>query len=299
MNKKRFIYLLLLSKLLLLSCGNNDNEYDASGTFEATETIVSAEANGKILALNMNEGDLLKIGQQIGYIDSTQLYLSKLQLLKNQKAVLSGRPEIDPQLKALESEKASAVSDKKRIEILVQGNVASQKQLDDAQMRIAVLQSKIEATKSSLSTTTSALNDQGATVGAQLDLLQDQLRKCKIINPIDGTVLTKYTAVYEMAIMGKPLYKIANLSTMILRVYVTADQLSQLKINQTVKVFVDFGKDKTKEYSGRITWISDQSEFTPKTIQTKDERANSVYAIKITIPNDGYLKIGMYGGIKI
>lgn len=299
MNHKLIAINLLLLGTVLFSCNNKENDFDASGTFEATETIISAEANGKILALNINEGDVLKQGQQIGYIDSTQLHLSKLQLIKSQRSILSGRPNIKPQLEALESEKSSAVSDKKRIEILVKGNVASQKQLDDANTRIAVLQSKIEATKSSLTTTTTTLNEQGGSVGAQLDQIQDQLHKCNIINPVGGSVLTKYTDVYEMATMGKPLYKIANLSTMILRAYITGDQLSQMKIGQTVKVFVDFGKDKTKEYSGKVTWISDKSEFTPKTIQTKNERANSVYAVKITIPNDGYLKIGMYGGIKI
>lgn len=281
------------------SCKNSENEYDASGTFEATEIIVSAEANGQILALNINEGDLLKENQQIGTIDSTQLHLNKRQLSQSQKAILSGRPDITTQIAALENELKNAITDKKRIANLVAGEVASQKQLDDANTRIAILQSKIAAQKSSLTTTTSSLNEQGSTVNAQLAQVSDQLKKCNIINPINGTVLVKYSNAFEMTMVGRPLYKIADVKNMILRAYVTSSQLSQIKLNQKVKVFVDFGKEEKKEYVGTISWISDKSEFTPKTIQTKDERANSVYAVKISVSNDGYLKIGMYGEIKI
>ncbi|AOW09862.1 HlyD family secretion protein [Flavobacterium gilvum] len=281
------------------SCKDTKNEYDASGTFEATEVIVSAEANGQILELNVNEGDLLKENQQIGVIDSTQLYLSKMQLSQNKKAILSGRPDISTQIASLEKELENAITDKKRIANLVAGDVASKKQLDDATTRIAVLQSKITAQKSSLNTTTSSLNEQGNGVNVQLAQIEDQLKKCKIINPINGTVLVKYSNAFEMTTIGHPLYKIADVKNMILRAYVTSSQLSQIKLSQKVTVFVDFGKDERKEYSGTISWISDKSEFTPKTIQTKDERANSVYAVKIAVPNDGYLKIGMYGDIKI
>ncbi|MBF4472644.1 HlyD family secretion protein [Flavobacterium sp. HJJ] len=283
----------------LFSCKDTKNENDASGTFEATEVIVSAEANGQILALNINEGDLLKENQQVGTIDSTQLHLNKVQLSQNKKAILSGRPDVTAQIASLQEELKNAVSDKKRIANLVAGDVASKKQLDDANTRIAVIQSKIDAQKSSLNTTTSSLNEQGSTVNAQMAQINDQLKKCSIINPINGTVLVKYSNAFEMTMIGKPLYKIADVKNMILRAYITSSQLSQIKIGQKVKVFVDFGKEESKEYAGTISWISDKSEFTPKTIQTKDERANSVYAVKIAVPNDGYLKIGMYGEIKI
>jgi len=285
--------------LLLFSCKKTDNDYDASGTFEATEVIVSAEANGQILALDINEGDVLKQNQLIGTIDSTQLHFNKVQLSQSKKAILSGRPDVKVQIASLEDELKNAVTDKKRIANLVAGEVASQKQLDDANLRISILQSKIEALKNSLNTTTSSLNEQGATVNAQVAQINDQLKKCKIINPLNGTVLVKYANAFEMTMMGRPLYKIADVKNMILRAYITSSQLSQIKLNQKVKVFVDFGKKEKKQYTGTISWISEKSEFTPKTIQTKDERANSVYAVKITVPNDGYLKIGMYGEIKI
>lgn len=296
--KYKIIQYLALT-VFLFSCKDSKNDTDASGTFEATEIIVSAEATGQILSLDINEGDLLKENQHIGTIDSTQLHLNKMQLSQNQKAILSARPDINSQIASLQEELKNANSDKKRIANLVAGDVASQKQLDDANLRIGVLQSKIKAQKSSLNTTTATLNDQGSSVKVQLAQVSDQLNKCTIINPINGTVLVKYSNAFEMTMVGKPLYKIADIKNMILRAYITSSQLSKIKLNQNVKVLVDFGKDESKEYSGRISWISDKSEFTPKNIQTKDERANSVYAVKIAVPNDGYLKIGMYGAIKI
>lgn len=281
--------------IALSSCGNGENTNEASGTFEATETIVSAEANGKILKLNINEGDELKSGQKVGYIDSTQLHLSKMQLKQSGKVILSGRPNSKIQIEALRKELENAVKDKKRIENLVKGNVASQKQLDDANYRIAILQSKIDALDSQLSITTNNLNEQSGTVGIQLAQVEDQIKKCNITNPISGTVLVKYANVYEMATIGKPIYKIADLSTIKLRAYITAAQFAKIKIGDTVKVNVDTEEGKSKSYSGTIEWINGKAEFTPKTIQTKDERVNLVYAVKIRVKNDGTLKIGMYG----
>lgn len=290
---------LFFTAFVLFSCNTNEVNYDASGSFEATETIISAEANGKILELNINEGDILQQGQQIGKIDNTQLNLSKQQMVKNQKAILSGRPAIQPQLEALEKEKESAINDKKKIENLVKGNVASKKQLDDINTKIAVLQSKIDATKSTLATTTTSINEQSNVVNAQMSQVDDQLQKCNIINPVKGTVLTKYANVYEMTSVGKPLYKIADLSTIILRAYITADLLPKIKLNQIVKVLTDDGKGGFKETTGTISWINSNAEFTPKTILTKSERANLVYAIKVNVINDGTYKIGMYGEIKL
>lgn len=294
--KNRFLQIFSLS-VFLFSCNNGDNANDASGTFEATETIVSAEANGKILALEITEGDVLKQGQQIGYIDSMQLHLSRMQLMQSQKAILSGRPDVKTQIESLQKELDNALSDKKRIENLVKGEVASQKQLDDANTRIAVLQSKIDAQKSILNTTTSTLNEQGNTIEIQLAQVEDQLRKCNIINPVNGTVLTKYSNAFEMTAAGKPLYKIADLSMIELRAYITSDQFSKVKLNDKVKVTVDAENGKSKSYDGIVNWINNKAEFTPKTIQTKNERANLVYAIKIKVQNDGLLKIGMYGEV--
>lgn len=186
--------------VLLFSCKNENSNHDASGTFEATETIISAEATGKILAFDISEGDVIKQGQQVGYIDSTQLHLSKMQLTQSQKAILSGRPDVKTQIEALQNELDNAVIDKKRMENLVKGEVASQKQLDDANTRIAVLQSKIAAQKSVLHTTTTTLDEQGNTVQTQLAQVEDQLRKCRIINPVNGTVLTKYANTFEMTL---------------------------------------------------------------------------------------------------
>ena len=295
---KSSIIMIFSLALFFVSCKNKNNQSDASGTFEATETIVSAEANGKILELNLEEGESLKQGTQVGYIDSIQLHLTRLQLMQNRKAILSGRPDVTTQIESLQKELENAMNDKKRMENLVKGEVASQKQLDDANTRVSVLQSKIDAQKSILNTTTSTLTEQSNTVEFQLGQVEDQLRKCRIINPVAGTVLTKYANAFEMASVGKPLYKIADLSNMVLRAYISGNQLPNVKLNQKVKVSTDDGKGGYKETEGAISWINDKAEFMPKTIQTKDERANMVYAIKVKVQNDGAYKIGMYGEIK-
>ncbi len=271
--------------------------FDATGTFEATEVIVSSEASGKILAFNLEEGQVLKGGQKIGFIDSTQLYLSKLQLRENQRAVLAGKPDITTQVQATKREIENTLGEKKRVENLVRGEVASQKQLDDINTKLAVLESRLAAQQSSLKTTTAALTEQSNAINVQMMMVEDQLRKCSVINPIEGTVLTKYAMQNEMTLPGKALYKIADLSTLILRAYVSGNQLPQFKLGQTVDVLVDAPEGEYKTYKGTITWVSDKAEFTPKTIQTKDERANLVYAIKISVKNDGYLKLGMYGEV--
>jgi HlyD family secretion protein len=296
MKNKKFLPVLILI-VIGFSCKNEENKFDASGSFEAVETIISAQANGQILRLNVVEGQQLDSGQVIGYIDSTQLHLNKLQQLQNKKAILSGRPQTSIQTESLKTQLADAVLDRDRTAKLVKGGVASQKQLDDANAKVATLRSQINAQESSLQTTTQTLNEQGNTVDAQLKGIHDQLSKCVIVNPMRGTVLTKYAEQYEMAVLGKPLYKIADMSTIILRAYVTGDQLQQVKIGQQVNVLTDDGHGGFNKRSGTITWINDKSEFTPKTIQTKNERANLVYAIKVSVKNDGYLKIGMYGKV--
>jgi HlyD family secretion protein len=295
--KKELVLYLFIPLVFITSCNEEKSIYDASGSFEAVETMIAAEANGKILQLTIEEGQQLDSGQIIGYIDSTQLHLNKLLLVQNKRAILSGRPQASIQTEALKNELTNAILNRNRTETLVKGGVASQKQLDDENARIAVLQSKINAQESSLGTTTSSLVEQGTTVDAQVKQINSQLEKCVIVNPVKGLVLTKYAERFEMAALARPLYKIADVSTMILRAYITGDQLQEVKIGQKVKVYTDDGKGEFNQTEGVITWINEKAEFTPKIIQTKNERANLVYAMKVNVKNDGYLKIGMYGEV--
>ena len=300
---KRIIRLIALSILnfqllfFLTACNNNKVSFDASGSFEAEETIISSEATGTIKQFDVEEGQTLQAGQVIGYIDSTQLYLKKKQLMAQMGAMLSKKPNISAQLAALQSQLATSQKEKVRITNLVNGNAAPQKQLDDINAQIDVIKKQIEAQKSSLDISTEGISKETVPVDVQIDQLNDQLEKCKIINPVKGTVLAKYAEANEMTTAGKPLYKIADLSNIILRAYITSNQLTQVKLNQKVKVLTDDGKGGYKETEGTVTWINDKAEFTPKTIQTKDERANLVYAIKAKVKNDGSYKIGMYGEV--
>ncbi|WP_346856094.1 HlyD family efflux transporter periplasmic adaptor subunit [uncultured Draconibacterium sp.] len=284
--------------IFLSSCNNKNGVYDASGTFEATEIVVSSEGNGRILSFDVIEGETLKKNQQVGYVDSVQLYLSKKQLQKSINAIKSRHPEIQKQIAVIEQQIATQKIEKQRVENLLKANAANQKQLDDIDAHIALLEKQLEAQKSSLIITTKGLNEDVSTIEVQIEQLNDQLEKCRIINPIDGTVLVKYTEENELAVPGKSLYKVADIENMIFRAYLTSDQLTKIQMGQKVKVFADFGQE-TRDYDGKIEWISSKSEFTPKTIQTQDERANLVYAIKIGVKNDGYLKIGMYGQLKL
>jgi HlyD family secretion protein len=283
---------------LFHGCTSNGSEFDATGTFEAREVIVSAEAAGRILVLTVEEGQELAKGARVGNIDSTQLYLTLRQLHESQKAVLAGRPDTRTQIDATRSEIESTKVERQRIENLVKADVATQKQLDDINAKLRVLEARLAAQQSSLSVTHNTLNEQSNAITAQIALIQDQLRKCTLTNPVSGTVLTKYAMQDEVTGPGKPLYKIADLSVLSLRAYVSGAQLPALKLGQAVMVFVDADAGSYKEYGGTVTWISDKAEFTPKTIQTKEERANLVYAVKVNVPNDGYLKIGMYGEVK-
>jgi len=293
------LVLLATSAFFTLSCGGKDGEYDASGTFEATEIIVSSEANGKILSLDIIEGQQLEAGAPVGTIDSTQLYLKKRQLLTSVRGVEVRRPEYNKQIAATQQQIATQISEKARIERLVKAEAANQKQLDDINSSISVLQKQLEAQKSSLTTTTSGMSEDAAALMIQVDQLNDQLSKCRILSPIKGTVLVKYAEAGELTGSGKPLFKVADIENMFLRAYITSDIITKLKLNQEVKVFADFGEKEMREYPGTVVWISDKAEFTPKTIQTKKERANLVYAVKIAVKNDGYIKIGMYGEVKI
>ena len=291
----------LIAALLmgLTACQQTEAPYDASGTFEAVETIVSSEASGTIKALHLEEGQTLKAGEVVGYIDSVQLFLKKKQLQAQTKAVLSRKPDIAAQTASLQEQLRQAEREQIRTANLVKADAATPKQLDDANSQMAVIKKQIAAQRSSLGISSTSLNEEAAPLNVQIQQINDQLQKCSLINPVEGTVLTKYAEVNEVTTVGKPLYKIAALNSIILRAYITGGQIGSVKTGQPVKVLVDDTKDTYKTYPGTIEWISNKAEFTPKTIQTKDERANLVYAVKIRVNNDGYLKIGMYGEVKL
>ena len=290
--------LVILSLIALASCTGKKNDFDASGTFEAEEIIISSEASGTIRQFNIEEGQTLEEGQAIGFIDSTQLFLKKKQLEAQINALLSKRPDVAAQLAALQEQLASTEKEQKRVSNLVKADAATTKQLDDVNSQLEVIKKQIDAQKSALGISSEGMNKDAIPLQIQIEQTNDQLSKCRIINPVNGTVLGKYAEANEMAAPGKPLYKIADLRTITLRAYVTGDQLPMLKLNQQVTVLNDDGKGGYKQTNGTVTWISDKAEFTPKTIQTKDERANMVYALKINVQNDGTFKIGMYGELK-
>jgi HlyD family secretion protein len=284
--------------LLWMSCQNTASPYDATGTFEADETVISAQANGELTNFTVEDGQQLRAGEAVGYIDSTQIFLKKLELQRQVGAILSKTPQATIQLATLQEQLARDLHEQDRVNRLHRSGAATDKQWDDIQFKVKIDEKNIAALQSSLHVTTSSLRKSTSPVAMEIARLEDQLAKCRIINPINGTVLTSYAEPHEMAQVGRPLYRIADLSELILRAYITGDQFAQLSLNKPVAVRVDDGKGGYKEYPGRIAWISSKAEFTPKTIQTKQERAQLVYAVKIRVKNDGYLKIGMYGEVK-
>jgi HlyD family secretion protein len=293
-----FSCLLAIALVALVGCKKSDNQFDATGNFETDEVIVSSEANGKLIKFSLEEGQTLKAGQQVGFVDTVDLYLQKRQMEAQVYATLAKQPSIKPQLEVIKEQLDKAEFEQKRAAALVAENALRTKDLDDWNSQVELLKRQYIAEASTLNISKRSIISETTPLGFQIKVLEDQLRKCKIINPINGVVLTKYALQDEMTMNSKPLYKIANLDTMTLRAYITDNQLSLLKLGQTVKVFVDKGAENYANYTGIVRWISDKSEFTPKTIQTKDERANLVYAIKIKLKNDGFIKIGMYGEVK-
>ena len=285
--------------LVITSCGRSKEIYDATGIFEATEIIVSSEASGKLMEFNVSEGQRVSVSQQLGYIDTIQLYLRKKQLLASVDAVVSRSYDVAKQIAAIKEEIATMQRERERTERLIEANAATGKQLDDINSRIAVLEKQLAAQRSTLESGNTSIARESSALEIQVAQIDDQLLKSKITSPIDGTVLVKYAEKGELTAVGKPLFKVADTNEMILRAYITAQQLTQLKIGQSVAVYSDYGDADTRRYDGIVTWISDKSEFTPKTIQTPDERVNLVYAIKIAVKNDGLLKIGMYGDIQL
>ena len=292
-----FIHFFILS-FFLVGCGNNEKVYDATGTFEATEVTVAAEQSGALMMFDVNESDEVALGKEVGLIDTTQIWL-KIQQAGATKAVYqSQKPDMEAQIAATRQQLAKAKQDQQRYRELVADGAAPSKMLDDATNQVQVLQKQLDAQISTLNTSTNALNKQMAASDVQVSQLMDQLQKCHITTPIKGTVLEKYVERGEFVAVGKPLFKMADTEQMFIRAYVTSAQLKDIKVGQKAKVFADYGDGQRKEYDGTVTWISSRSEFTPKTILTDDERADLVYALKVAIKNDGYVKIGMYGEVK-
>ena len=284
--------------LCLLSC-NKKAEYDAQGTFEATEIIVSAEATGKILNFNIAEGESIKADSTVGVIDSLQLHLQRKQLSAQLSALLSSRPDKEKQVAYIREQISTQKREFQRIENMLRDGAATQKQYDDIKAQITILENQLSATLSTLDNNTASINDNAVALEAQIAALDDRIAKCYISSAVNGTVLSKYAEAGELAAIGKPLMKVADLENIYLRAYFTSDQLSKVNLGNEVTVTADFGGNEQYNYSGRIAWISSESEFTPKNIQTKDSRANLVYAVKIAVKNDGRIKIGLAGEVKL
>ena len=297
--------------MILASCNNNKISYDASGNFEADEVMVSAQQNGQLLSFSVHEGDQLKEGDVVGQIDMTVQRLQKEQTEATINALQQKTGSAAEQVKVAKAQLAvqqiqlgNLYHERERSQNLVKADAAPQKQVDDMnaqinqlQKQMAVTQEQIKLYHSNTATQNRSILSEKAPLEKAAQQLQAQIDKGQIVNPVAGTVLTNYALQGEMAAVGKPLYKIANTDTLLLRAYITGNQLPVIKTGQQVQVRVDQGEKKYKSYPGTILWISDKSEFTPKTIQTKEERANLVYAIKVSVKNDGYLKIGLYGEV--
>ena len=283
--------------LVLNACGRKERQYDATGVFEATETTVYAEQTGALMTFNVEEGDTVGQNREVGLIDTTQLWLKMKQAEAMKSVYQSQKPEQEKQIAVTRQQLAKAKQDQQRYKELVADGAAPGKMLDDANSQVEVLQRQLDAQLSSLRVNTNALDKQMDATDVQAEQLRDQIRKCHILVPAKGTVIEKYVERGEFVSAGKPLFKMADTENMFIRAYVTSAQLENIKTGQKATVFADYGNGGKKEYEGRVTWISSRSEFTPKTILTDDERADLVYAVKVAIKGDGYVKIGMYGEV--
>lgn len=297
MSMKRKVYSLLAMAVMMSSCGDGGHEFDATGVFESTEITVSAEQNGRIMSFAPVEGDVVRAGEQVALIDTVQLYLNARRIGAAKLVYASQRPETEKQIAATREQLAKARQDYDRFRKLVADGAANRKTADDAQSQVRVLERQLSAQLSQLNNSTNSLNAQMSTADIERMSVADMLRKCHVVSPITGTILEKYAEAGEFAITGKPLFKIADTGRMYLRAYVTSRQLKDVRIGQKARVFADYGDGQRREYAGRVTWIASKAEFTPKTILTDDERADLVYAVKIEVRNDGYVKIGMYGEV--
>ena len=292
------IILFSIAAVLLAACQNKE-KYDATGIFEANTVTVSAETSGNLVMFNVEEGDSIVAGQQVGLVDTVLLALQKKQIQSQQLATEKSSPDIAAQAAALRSQIAHQQSECDRIARLLADDAATQKQSDDANAQLRTLRGQLEGLLSSLDKNRSSITESASALQYQKEQIEEQIRKSSITAPITGTVLQKYAERGEYASPGRPLFKLANLDDIYLRSYFTASQLAYIRIGQEVTVVADFGGDEQYEYRGIITWIAQESEFTPKSIQTRDSRANLVYAVKIAVINDGRLKLGQYGEVRL
>ncbi len=294
----RKIFVLFAMFLSVLSC-DSEYKYDATGTFESAEVTVSSEVSGKIISVDVDEGDKVKNGQLLVVVDTTALVLQRNILVRQQEAVLAGKPDIQKQVSSLRNQIRKQETELVRLERMQKGEAATKKQVDDVKAQLEVLQSQLDASLQSLNSNVATIDGNAAALNAQIKLIDDQIHRSYILSPVDGTVLVRYVQKGEMTTVGKPMMRIADMDNMYLRAYFTSEQLPSVSVGQNVKVIADFGADKQYEYEGTIVWISEESEFTPKGIQTNDSRANLVYATKIAVKNDGKLKIGLHGMVKL
>ncbi len=295
----RNIFFLAFLPFVMAACADGEKAYDATGTFEATETTIIAEQSGTLLTFSVSEGDSIAQGQEVALIDTTQTWLKMQQLVATRQVYESQKPDMERQTAATRQQLSKARLEEQRYRELVADGAAPRKMLDDAKSQVLVLQKQLEAQLSTMSTQVATLNSQSTAAGVQIEQLRDMLRKCHVTAPTGGTVLEKYAERGEFVTVGKPLLKVADVQQMYLRAYVTSAQLQHLQLGQQVTVFADYGDGQRRQYDGTIVWVSSRSEFTPKTILTDDERADLVYAVKIGIRNDGFVKIGMYGQVKL
>ena len=284
--------------LVLGACTSQEEQYDASGIFETTEVIVSAKGTGELQSFQVEEGQAVRQGEVLGWIDTLQLSLKDRQLAASLLATESKRLDEKRQVAHLRQQIENLQREKERFTTLLNAKATTAKQVDDIDYQIKVLQNQLVATQEQINSSNSSLSRQSESIQAQRAQMEDQIRNAMISSPITGTVLTKYAEQGEFAVPGKALFKVADVSRMKLRAYITADQLTQLQIGQAVAVYADRGITDRKRYAGRVVWIADKAEFTPKTIQTRNERANLVYAVKIAVENDGFIKRGMYGEVR-
>ncbi len=291
--------LITVLPLLFTGCGDIDDDFDACGQIEAVDVIVSAESNGKIISLDVPEGSVLEQGECVGAIDSMQIYLQKMELADRKRNAASRIVDIDKQLAPQKSRLENLIVDKERYENLLAKDAGTKKQVDDIEFQIAVSKGEIEAQEQTYKNNNSGVESELAMYDVQIAQKEDMLRKCRIVSPVAGTVLTRYVEEGETVTSGKPIFRIADMNDVYVRAYFSTSQLAGLKTGSKVKVYPDDGSDRLKEYEGTVTWISEQAEFTPKNIQTRDDRADLVYAAKISVANDGYLKLGMYAYVKI
>ena len=294
--KKTALFLIFI--MVLASCQNAE-KYDATGIFEANTITVSSETTGKLVAFDIDEGDSLRIGQQVGLVDTTLLALQQRQLHSQQLSTEKSSPDIAAQAAALRSQIAHQQNECDRIKRLLANGAATQKQSDDAHAQLRTLRGQLEGLLSTLDKNRSSITESASALQYQKEQIEEQIRKSRITAPIMGTVLQKHAEQGEYATPGRPLFTMANLDDIYLRSYFTASQLAHIRIGQEVTVIADFGGDKQYEYPGRIVWIAQESEFTPKSIQTQDTRANLVYAVKVAVKNDGRLKLGQYGEVRL